>query len=177
MNDSKISVRYAKALFESALEKKILDQIRNDMVDLQSVSRVPEFQKLLFSRIIKESQKNRILEELLKNWAQSLTMSFISLLIRNGREQYIPAIARNFSDLYRHHKGIKAATFITAAPVSDAIKERVEKVIKETIKSQVEMKSECNEDLIGGFIIRIENRQYDASVASSLKSVKKKLLN
>lgn len=177
MNDSKISVRYAKALFESALEEKILDQVRNDMVEVQIISPLPEFQKLLHSRIIKESQKNRILEELLKKRAQSLTMSFMSLVIKNGREQYIPAIARNFADLYRHHKGIKAATFITAAPVSDDIKERVEKVIMEATKSEVEMKGETDKDLIGGFIIRIENRQYDASVASSLKRVKKKLLN
>lgn len=177
MNDSKISVRYAKALFESALDYNILDQIRNDMVDVQTISLVPEFQKLLLSPIINESQKNKILEELLKSRAQSLTMSFMSLLIRNGREQYIPAIARNFADLYRHHKGIKAATFITATQVSDAIEKRVEKIIKEAMKSEVEMKSESNEDLIGGFIIRIENRQYDASVASSLKRVKKKLLN
>ena len=177
MNDSKISVRYAKALFESALEKKILDQVRNDMEGIQSISHVPEFQKLLHSRIIKESQKNRIMEELLKNRVQSLTMSFMSLLIDNGREQYIYDIARNFNDLYRHHKGIKAATFITAAPVSDAIKERVEKIIEEAMNSKIEMKSESNEDLIGGFIIRIEHRQYDASVASSLKSVKEKLLN
>lgn len=177
MNDSKISVRYAKALFESALEMKILDQVKKDMVDVQIISRVPEFQKLLLSPIIKESQKNRILEELLKKRTQSLTMSFMSLLVKNGREQYIPAIARNFADLYRHHKGIKAATFITAVPVSDTTKEMVEKIIKEAMNSGVEMKSESNEDLIGGFIIRIENRQYDASVASSLKSVKKKLLN
>jgi F-type H+-transporting ATPase subunit delta len=177
MNDSKISVRYAKALFESALDKKILDLVRNDMVDVQTVSRVPEFRKLLLSPIIKASQKILVLEGLLESRAQSLTMAFIGLLIRNGREQYIPAIARNFADLYRHHKGIKAATFITAGPVSDAIEKRVEKIIVEAMKSEVEMKSESNEDLIGGFIIRIENRQYDASVASSLKKVKKKLLN
>ncbi|MEX0981840.1 MAG: ATP synthase F1 subunit delta [Bacteroidales bacterium] len=177
MNDSKISVRYAKALFESALENEILEQVRNDMVEIQTISRVPEFQKLLDSRIIKESEKNRIVEELLKNRTQSLTMSLLSLLIKNGREQYIPAIARNYGDLFRHHTGIKAATFITAAPVSDMIKERVEKVFKEAMKSELEMLCESNEDLIGGFIVRVDNRQYDASVASSLKCVKKKLLN
>lgn len=176
MNDSKISVRYAKALYESALEKGILDNVRDDMVDVQALSLVPDFQKLLLSPVIKESKKNKIIEVLLSEKVHSLTLSFMSLLIRNGREQYIPAIARNFSELYRSHKGIRSATFITAAPVSDAVKSRVEKVIEEAIKSPVEMKTESNEDLIGGFIIRIENRQYDASVASSLKRVKKELL-
>src|SRR6056297_2331393 len=137
MNDSKISVRYAKALFESALELKILEQVRNDMVEVQTISSVPEFQQLLLSRIIKESEKNRIVEELLKERTQSLTMSLMSLLIKNGREQYIPAIARNFVELFRNHKGIKAATFITATPVSDSIKERVEKVFKEVMKADL----------------------------------------
>ena len=177
MNDSKISVRYAKALFESALGKEILELVRSDMSEVLTISRVPEFQQLLLSRIIKESEKNRIVEELLKERTQSLTMSLMSLLIKNGREQYIPAIARNFVELFRHHKGIKAATFITATPVSDSIKERVEKVFKEVMKADLEMQCRSNENLIGGFIFRVDNRQYDASVASSLKSVKKKLLN
>ena len=177
MNDSKISVRYAKALFESALDKKILDQVRNDMVDVETISNVPEFRTLLLSRVIKESQKIKILDKLLKNRVQSLTMSFMNLLIKNGREQYISSIVRNFTDLYRKHKGIKAVTFITAAPVSDSIKKRVEKVFKEAMKSEIEMLCESNDDLIGGFIVRVDNRQYDASVASSLKRVKKELLN
>ena len=177
MNDSKISVRYAKALFESALENEMLELVRNDMIEVQTISRVPEFQQLLLSRIIKESEKNRIVEELLKERTQSLTMSLMSLLIKNGREQYIPAIARNFGELFQNHKGIKAATFITAAPVSDAVKARVEKVFKEVMKSEIEMLCESNDDLIGGFIVRVDNRQYDASVASSLKRVKKELLN
>jgi len=107
MNDSKISVRYAKALFESALGKEILELVRSDMSEVLTISRVPEFQQLLLSRIIKESEKNRIVEELLKERTQSLTMSLMSLLIKNGREQYIPAIARNFVELFHTLKGLK----------------------------------------------------------------------
>ncbi len=177
MNDSKISVRYARALFESALDNEVLENIRDDMAVIREISLVPEFQKLLVNPVIKETKKNEIMENLMKKRIHPLSLNFLTLLIKNGREQYIPAITRNVIDLYRAHKGIKSATFITAVPVSNAIKMRVEKEIKDVLKFKVEMNTESSEDIIGGFIIRIENRQYDASVANGLKRIKKNLLN
>ncbi len=176
MNDSKISVRYATALFESAREKELLDRVRNDMLDIQKISLVPEFQGLLTNPVIKESRKSSIVDQLLAEKVHSLTLSFLKLIIRNGREFYIPAIARNYLNLYRKHKGIKSATLITAIQVPEELKRKVEKVVAETIKSGIEMKTETDEDLIGGFIIRIEDRQYDASVSSNLRKMKKTLL-
>jgi F-type H+-transporting ATPase subunit delta len=177
MNDSQISVRYARALFESALEKALLDPVRNDMIEMQHILLIPEFQKLMISPVIKESKKIVIVKRLLEGRVQSITLSFMELLIKNGREFYIPAIARNFLDLYRKQSGIRSATFISAVPVSENLKIRIHKVIEKEIKSIIELKMETNEDLIGGFIIRIDDRQYDASVASSLRKMKKTLLN
>jgi len=177
MNDSQISVRYARALFESALEKALLDPVRNDMIEIQQILLIPEFQKLMISPVVKESKKIVIVKKLFEGRVQPITLSFMDLLIKNGRELYIPAIARNFLDFYRKQSGIRSAIFISAVPVSENLKIKVHKIIEEVMKSTIEMKMETNEDLIGGFIIRIEDRQYDASVASYLRKMKKTLLN
>lgn len=176
MNDSKISVRYARALFESAEEKGLLDQIRKDMEEIQKVSRVHEFSVVLASPVIKPSQKLKMMEEMLSGQVDELTLSLLKLVIRNGREEYIPGIARYFTDLYKKHKGIVSATFTSATPVSKALRDKVEKVVREALETQVELVTGDNEELIGGFVIRIEDQQYDASVARSLKEVKSQLL-
>lgn len=176
MNDSKISVRYARALFESAAEKKQLDNIRRDMLQILKVCQISEVNRLLISPVIPKSQKLKIFERVLSGHVEALTFSLLKLVIRNGREEFIPRIARYFIVLYKSHKGIVSATFTSAVPVSDKLRSKVEKIVQDTLKSSVELVMEDNEELIGGFVLRIEDQQYDASVARSLQKVKTQLL-
>ncbi len=176
MNDSKISVRYAKALFESALEKNILEKVKEDMEDVQRVAELAEFQHLLVNPVVRESDKIRLFEEVFGKRIQALTHSLLVLVIQNGREVFIPGIARNYIRQYMNHKGIRSAVFTSATPMGDELKDRVGKVIGEALKSPVDLVTGADEDLIGGFVLRIEDMQYDASVAASLKKVKKQLL-
>jgi F-type H+-transporting ATPase subunit delta len=176
MNDSKISVRYARALFESAVEKDQLDNTRSDMVEISNICRIKEFNTLLTSPVIRESQKLKIFELTLSEHVGELTLSLLKLVIRNGREEFIPAIARNFTELYKRQKGIVSATFTSARPVSDTLRKKVEKMVQDAMKTSVELVVDDNEALIGGFVLRVEDQQYDASVARSLKKVKTQLL-
>ncbi len=176
MNESQISVRYAKALFESAKGKDLLDDVRRDMDEILKISRVNEFNELLLSPIIQPSQKHKMLEQSLDGVVGELTLSLLKLVLSNGREAYIAGIARYFTALYKQHKGIVSATFTTAKPVPQALSDKVRKAAQDALKTPVEMVSEDNEELIGGFVLRIEDRQYDASVARSLNKIKKELI-
>ncbi len=176
MNDSKISVRYAKALFESAEEQNVLDTVRTDMEEVQKVSVLPGFKHLIINPVIKESQKCAVIDEIFKGKVHPLTLSLLNLIFRNGRELFLSGIARNFLSLYKKHKGIKSALLTSAVPVSEQFREKVEKIIQKAVNSKVELRTESNSDLIGGFIIRIDDQQYDASVSNSLKKMKKQLL-
>jgi F-type H+-transporting ATPase subunit delta len=177
MNDSKISVRYAKALFDSASEQGVLEKVRDDMLLLQEISRMEEFQFFLRAPIMKESQKRKVMKTILKDKAGSLTLDLLDLVLKNNRELYIPGIARNFENLYKRYKGIKSAVLVSAGSVDNTTKEQIIEILKETTDSLIEMKTKKNKDLIGGFIIKIEDQQYDASVARKLKDIEKQLLN
>jgi F-type H+-transporting ATPase subunit delta len=177
MNDSKISVRYAKALFESAKDKDLLDEVRADMEVVQEICGIPEFNDMLANPVMKESQKYGVLDKVLGKRVQPLTMSLLNLVFHNGRELFIPAIARNYINQYKKHKGIISATFTSAVPISASMHAKVEKIVRKALNTPIELKTEENEDLIGGFVIRIDDQQYDASVANSLKELKKELLN
>jgi len=177
MNESTISVRYAKALFESAREKNQLDATRKDMLLIQDLCRISEFQFLLRSPMLNESKKCKVIGELLDKKINDLTSGLINLVVHNGRELLLSAIARNFIDLFMKHHRIKPAKLITASPLEKSLQDKIVQIVKETLDTEVELQTMEDKALIGGFIMRIDDQQYDASMATSLKRMKKKLLN
>ena len=79
-------------------------------------------------------------------------------------------------DMYRKAMGIRTAKLFTAQPVDDTARNDIKKLIRKAYDSDVELSSSVDKDIIGGFVLTIENQQYNASVANSLKRLKKKLL-
>ncbi len=177
MNDSKISVRYAKALFESAADKGSLDEARKDMLHLQELCKLEEFQYFLQSPVMKTSHKRKLLDDILENKTHALTSGLLDIVFKNNRELYIPGIARNFEALYKKHNGIKSAVLLSAVAMDDKARIKIEKLLGDSFKARVDLSIEEKKELIGGFVIRVEDQQYDASVANKLKTIKKQLLN
>ena len=81
-----------------------------------------------------------------------------------------------FRDLYRTEKGIRSAELVTALEVDDPTIKSVRELLKKAFDSDVELSASVDKDLIGGFLLKIEDQQYDSSVASNLKRMKKQLL-
>jgi F-type H+-transporting ATPase subunit delta len=131
---------------------------------------------LLMLPSLQPSQKSKMVETVLKAHATDISIAMINLVIQNKRESYLAAIARNFRDLYRKARGIRTASLVTAQPVDDTTIEKVRKLITRAYDSGIELSSSVDQDVIGGFILTVEDMQYDASVATSLKKMKKKLL-
>ena len=176
MNESQISVRYAKALFQSASEKKILEKVYKDMELLALTCKQDEFQYMLVVPTLKPSQKAKLMETIFKSKISETSMSLINLVVQNKRDIYLPGIARNFRDLYRKAMKISSASLVTAEPVDEDALESVTKMLARVYDSSVELTTKVEEGVIGGFILTIENMQYDASVASGLRELRKQLL-
>jgi F-type H+-transporting ATPase subunit delta len=176
MNESQISVRYAKALFQSALEQKLLEDVYKDMEMLTSTCKLEEFQYMLVVPTLQTSQKIKLMGEIFGKHFSKISLSTINLVVKNKRETYLPGIARYFKDLYRKEKGIRIATLQTAQAVDEKALNGIRGLIKKAYDSEVELTSAVNTDVIGGFILTIEDKQYDASVANNLRRLKKQLL-
>lgn len=176
MNESQISVRYAKALFRSASEKQVLSRVYKDMDLLSDTCRLNDFQFMLALPVLQASQKIKLVQSIFENYLSDISMAMINLVIVNKREIYLPGIARNFGDLYRKAMGIRKASLVTAQPVDDSAIKGIKQLIAKTYKSDIELTSLVNRDVIGGFVLTIEDRQYDASVATNLRKIKKQLL-
>ena len=176
MNESQISVRYAKALFQSAAEQQVLDQVYKDMEVLSSTCKLEEFQYMLVVPTLQPSQKISMCGSIFDRKLSKISISMINLVIKNKRETYLPGIARYFSELYRKEKGVRTATLTTAQAVDDTALEGIRKLIKKAYDAEVDLSASVDADVIGGFVLTIEDMRYDASVANNLRKLKKQLL-
>lgn len=175
MNDSKISVRYARALFQLALEKNLLDEVFQDMKFLGEVCSLPEMKDLLESPIVVPSKKVQVFQGILDNKVQEITKSLIDLVVKNGREAFLPAIIRRFLHEIKTHKGVTESTITTAVKLDDKVVKQVESFISDTFKTKVDLKQNIDKEIIGGFILRVEDAYVDASVKSKLRAIEKEL--
>jgi len=175
MNESRISVRYSRALFETALEKKILDDIDRDMKLILELCHIPEFRELLDSPIILPSNKIKILNSVIGKSLNNLTISLIELVVRNGREKYLPAIARVFIHENLEYKGITECQITSAVAVDSRILKQVKDLIADLFKTKVDLKENIDESIIGGFILKVSDNYIDASVSNKLRKIRKGL--
>ena len=175
MNESRISVRYSKALFQSALEKNLLDRINQDMLLIQEMCRLPEIKELLTSPIIIPSKKTDVLHKIFSNYLHELTFSLVDLVVKNGREKYLPAITRVFIQSTLTHNGITESFLTTAVKVDQKVKKQVSDLIADLFKTKVVLKEATDEGIIGGFVLRIGDNFIDASVRNKLRKINKEL--
>jgi F-type H+-transporting ATPase subunit delta len=176
MNDSKISVRYSRALFQSALEKKILDKVNQDMIFISEICKIPETKEFLKSPIIVPSKKQAIFHKMLADNVEKITLSLIDLIVKNGRESFIPAIARNFIHETKKYKGITESVLTTAIKVDDKVTKQITDLISEVFKTKIELKENIDPEIVGGFILQIDDNYIDASVKNKLRKIRKELI-
>jgi F-type H+-transporting ATPase subunit delta len=175
MNESKISVRYSRALFQSALEKKILDKVNQDMIFIAEVCRIPEAKEFLHSPIIPPSKKEAIFHKMVKGNVEEITLSLIDLVVKNGRERFLPAIARNFLRETMKYKGITELVLTTAVKVDEKVKKQISDLISGALNTKVDLEEKIDPDIIGGFILRIDDKYIDASIKNKLRKIEKEL--
>lgn len=175
MNENRISVRYSRALFQSALEKNLLERVNQDMFYVSEMCRLPEIRELLASPVIVPSKKTEILHDIFGAGLHELSISLIQLTIRNGREKYLPAIARVFLHDTRKYQGITESVLTSAVKVDDNIRKQISALIEKTFKTKVDLKENIDESIIGGFILKVEDNYIDASVRNKLAKIRKEL--
>jgi F-type H+-transporting ATPase subunit delta len=162
-------------LFRSALEKKMLERIYQDMDYIGQVCTLPGVRELLGSPVIRPSKKTVILHAVFGKDVSNLTFSLIDLAVKNGRESYIPAIARVFLSETMKYNGITETILTTAVRVDEKVKKQVSDLVSLAFKTKVELKEVIDKDIIGGFILRIDDKFIDASVRNKLRRIEKEL--
>jgi F-type H+-transporting ATPase subunit delta len=175
MNESIIAVRYSRALFQSAIEKSILDEVNDDMLLILEVCKIPEAAEIIASPVIVPSRKISALKAVLSGKVQDITIALVELVVNNGRESLLPSIARVFNHETMKYKGITASVLTTAVKVDEKVRKEIISLVSKEFGTKIEMKENVDPGIIGGFILRVDDKYIDASVKSKLRKIRKEL--
>ncbi|MCK9156930.1 MAG: F0F1 ATP synthase subunit delta [Paludibacteraceae bacterium] len=177
MDTGRISARYAKALYEYAVEKKQDTVIYEEMKLLSdSLFAVPEINKALLNPVISTEKKKELLITAAGTDVCPEFKRFLDLVVEKRREAYFHFISLVYQDVYRKANNIVIGKLSTATPVEAKEEERLRKIVSDRTKGQVDFQTIINPDLVGGFILQVGTYQLDASISSQLKDIKDQLL-
>jgi F-type H+-transporting ATPase subunit delta len=170
MRPIRIASRYAKALFELAGEQSIQDDVFRDMKMLSGVCKSSrEFKVMLQSPVIRFDKKNSVMRALFGTYFHKTTIAFIDIITRKRREMILDEIAEQFVILYREWKGIKTATLSTAVEVDSKTRDRIVAMLKQQMKVEIELVTIVKPELVGGFLLSVDDRQLDATILKKIK--------
>jgi F-type H+-transporting ATPase subunit delta len=177
MTGSRAAIRYAKAILDMALTTGAAAQVNDDMALIaQTINENNELRDFINSPTTKAAVKESALKEIFAN-TQNVTQGLFNLLTENKRFEILSQIASQYKIQYDAANGIEVATVTTAFEMTPELETKVLAKIKELSTKKVTLKNIVDPAIIGGFILRIGDMQYNASIASRLQLLKRELSN
>ncbi len=174
MRQTRIGKRYATALFDLAQETNTLEKVSADIGLIQTVLKEnKDFRNVLKSPIIKPDKKEAIIREIFENKIDPLSIQFLLIITRKKREEYIESIIREFIELYKEYKNIITTYLQTAIKIDSKIKGEVVDLLHGQTGGEIQLIEEVKKELIGGFVLKYKDYQYDASVSKKIADLKK----
>jgi F-type H+-transporting ATPase subunit delta len=174
MQNTLLAKRYAKALFELSLELKKLDEVYEDMLLLQeTVADSMAFRQFLVSPVIQADKKTKVMKAMFDGKIEEVTLRFMELLAKNRRESNLKIIVSEFIELFKEYKNITTVTLQTAVKISDSLKQDILDRLSKRTGGSIDLIEKVDEKLIGGYIVSVENSQYDASLVRVFNQLRK----
>jgi F-type H+-transporting ATPase subunit delta len=132
-----------------------------------------EFVNFLRSPVIMPEKKVRTLEAIFKGKVHEITMNFIDLIALHRREKILDQIVRQFIELYKKKKNIITTNLTTAVEISPAVRDEIISLMERYTKGNIDLNENVDEDLLGGFVLTFEDKQFDSSLRNRINKLKK----
>lgn len=176
MKSTRAASRYAKALLDLAAERNELEAVNKDATHaLGTLKSSRELRMFLGSPVVKHKVKQDVLKEVYGKNISDLTMQFVLLITRHGREGILPEIFSSFIQQYKASKNIVEATVTTSTAMEKSSLTALQNKLEKALNKNIDLTTEVNPDLIGGYVVEMDNYRLDASLAGSLVKIKREL--
>ena len=177
MDNGRISVRYARALFQTAQEQGCEDAVYDGLTRLAHnyLLAITQFNEVLADPIVEREEKVKLVEMAVGEPLHDCLKQFIAFVAEQKREDKMLLIAMKYMEMYREKHNILSTQVTTATELTEESYDKIKAFIKQTFGADAEMEVHIDPNLIGGFILDIENTRMDASVAGQLNALKNKL--
>ncbi|WP_108425168.1 ATP synthase F1 subunit delta [Flagellimonas amoyensis] len=177
MDQNRAAIRYAKATLDFAVEKKAADAVENDLRDIAAViSESGELQQVLESPVVKSEVKKNALLEIFKG-SNEITKGLIQTLLDNKRIAMLQEVALKYIILHEKKKGEEVAYVTTAVPLTAELEKKILAEVTKATGNKVTIQNKIDEGIIGGFVLRVGDTQFDASIANKLNGLKREFTN
>jgi F-type H+-transporting ATPase subunit delta len=176
MSEIQVASRYAKSLIDLAQEQNALEDIKADIETFVNVLKQnPQLSAILKNPIIGPDKKLGILSSLFAARFHAVVLSFFKIVVSKGRSEILPATAREFMNEYNRRKGVLKATVTSAAALSANSLSELTAAVASATGKEVVLDTRVDADLIGGFVLKVGDKQLDTSIAGQLSRLKKEL--
>ena len=177
MQGSRAAARYAKALLSLAKDKNVAKEVNDDMTTIsETIANSSDLRNFLKNPVIKNNMKKSALLEIFRS-VNGVTSGLFAILIENNRLDILPLVAKNFNRLFDEMNGVQVARVTTAIPLTPALEAKIQQKVKELTGNEAKIENIIDESIIGGFILRVGDIQYNGSVSAQLTNLKRELLN
>lgn len=176
MNTGLISSRYASSLLQYAVSLQQQEEVYERVKLLSEVfTTMPVLRRAMKNRSLSIGDKKNILVTACGGSMPSSLSRMTNLILKNEREEVLQYIALRFVDLYRDKFNIQHGKLVTAIAIDEAAKQQIVTRIQKMTKSNIEMESLVDPEIIGGFILTIDDFRWDASIAGELARVRNQI--
>ena len=177
MDNGRISVRYARALFQLAQEQHCEEAVYDGLTRFAHnyLMAISQFNEVLADPIVAQEEKVKLMEMAVGEPIHDCLKQFIAFVAEQKREDKMFLIAMKFMEMYRAKHNILSTQVTTATELPEATYDKIKAFIKQNFDADAEIDVKIDPKLIGGFILDIENARMDASVAGQLNALKNKL--
>lgn len=175
MRDSKVAYRYAKSILGLAAERNEAERVEEDfalMVRVLNENR--EMRVFLHSPVVKGDKKDKVLNAVFGAHISELMKAFIRILTAKGREYLLQDIAHSYLEQIRISKGIMAASVESASELDEDSRSIIAELVKAFNEGgEIVLHESTNPDVIGGFVLKVDDKMLDASVAGHLRKLRR----
>ncbi len=176
MKTGRASIRYAKALLEFAIDNQKENMLVEEMQNVLSIMvNHPDLDEALNSPVLPSSIKKKIVAGIFPNASEMLN-KLLDLLSKNRREGILGGVAHHYIELFDKHQGKVVATVTTAVPLTPALEKEMLHKAASLTPLKVELKNTVDPSLKGGFILRVGDLQYNASIADRLEALRREMI-
>ncbi len=171
---NRAALRYAKAILNLAKDANTTKEVNNDMLLISStIDESKELKTFLDNPISKAETKINVLHRLFGSKINKTTNELFKLLAANKRLTLLPFVAKQYIQIFDKLQGVEIAKVTTAIPLTDDLKEKVLAKVKTLTNKEVSVENIVDESIIGGFILQIGDKQFDASISGKLNNLRR----
>ena len=173
MAQTRAAIRYAKAVLDLAKDQKTAEVVNTDMkLIVEAVAVSKDLKDMLLSGAVPSSVKKSALFAVFSNLS-AMSVNLINTLIQNKRIGLLSEVAQKYTELFDQSQGKQVAIVTSAIGLTDDLKEKVLAKVSELTGKDAEIKNVVDDSILGGFILRVGDIQYDASIANKLNKLKR----